>query len=80
MEICVFAMTQWVYFTYNYPSPEPFFHNLYGKIMGDHIYHKWLSYDGDWNRLFVELDRENQAKIAEWIYNNYHGMDSRRPK
>ena len=79
LEIGVFSITQWVYFTYNYPSPEPFFDNVFGHL-GRHLYNKWESYNNDWNRLFVELDRENQQKLAAWIVANYHGVDSRRPQ
>ena len=80
LEMCVFAITQWVYFTYNYPEPKPMFKQIFGERMGAHIYAKWIAYGCDFNRLYTELDRENQTILAKWIIDNYHGMDSRRPK
>lgn len=79
LEIGVFSITQWVYFTYNFPEPEPFFKEVFGNL-GQHIYDKWESYHYNWNRLFVELDSKNQQKLAAWIVANYHGVDKRRPK
>lgn len=81
LEMSVFAITQWVYFTYNYPSPKELFENVYGKgNLADHIYHKWLDYKCNWGELFCALDREKQQKLAAWVIENYHGIDSRRPK
>lgn len=80
LEMCVFTITQWVYFTHNYPEPQKMFVEIYGNNLGSHIYSKWLSYDGNFNVLFCNLDSECQAKLARYVVENYHGVDARRPK
>lgn len=78
METGIFNITQWVYFTFNYPEPKKMFAEIFGSL-SDHIYNKWLSYDCNFNLLFTELDRECQRKLARYVIDNYHGVDSRRP-
>lgn len=78
MEMGIFNITQWVYFTFNYPEPKQMFAEVFGSL-SDHIYNKWLSYGGNFNRLFAELDRECQRKLAKYVIDNYHGVDGYKP-
>ena len=50
MEMGIFNITQWVYFTFNYPEPKRMFDEIFGSL-SDHIYNKWLSYGMNFNRL-----------------------------
>lgn len=78
MEMGIFNITQWVYFTFNYPEPKRMFDEIFDSL-SDHIYNKWLSYGGNFNRLFAELDRECQRKLAKYVIDNYHGVDGYKP-
>lgn len=78
MEMGIFNITQWVYFTFNYPEPKRMFDEIFGSL-SDHIYNKWLSYGMNFNRLFAELDRECQRKLAKYVIDNYHGVDGYKP-
>lgn len=80
MEEKIFTIVQWVYFTYNFPSPQSLCKQIWGDTaLADHIYHKLVSYDMNFNRLFCELSRDNQRLLANWVIEHYHGVDSRRP-
>lgn len=76
----IYSITQWVFFTYNYPEPEPFFKELFGEDLGAHIYDKWMGYNCNWNFLFTSLDIGDRQKLADWVSENYQGMSSFRPE
>jgi hypothetical protein len=71
-------MAKIIYFGYNYP------HDFVTKIWGDnnigqHLQNKFLGYYKDvgagaaFFKFFVNLDRENQQKLEEFISTNYRG-------
>ena len=68
------AIALWVYFGFNFPDPKPMFITIYGENLGTHIYNKWVQYDGNFNKLFVELTITNQKKLMKYILNNYKGI------
>ena len=74
------AIINFAYFTYNFPYNfiELCWEN--DNII-NHLKNKLSSYaqngvisSKDFIRFFLELDRENQIKLAEWININYKGI------
>lgn len=69
------AVRQWIYFTFNFHYPKEIFENIWGEILGQHFYHKLVSYDYDFNRLYVEMTPDHQDELIRWVMENYHGVD-----
>lgn len=69
----------YVYFAYNFPSD--FIKRAWGNEpnMIEHLesefagYYKQYGANGVMNKFYVELDRENQKILEDWIMANYHG-------
>ena len=68
------AIRKWVYWTFNYFEPAKFVRDIWGDgFLADHILQKFHSYDNNMCRLYCELDRENQEKLATYVMENYKG-------
>lgn len=82
MEIAVQAIRQFVYFTYNYPSPRQICEGVWGdqKLLCEHLYKKLVGYmenskyESALNRFYIELSVSHQHELAEWIVRNYDGV------
>lgn len=63
------AINKWIFFTFNYPYD--FINRIWGKNnwLADHIKEK---FDGNMNRLYCELDKENADKLLSWVLENYN--------
>ena len=68
------AIHKWVYWSFNYFEPAKFVRDIWGDgFLADHILQKFHSYGNDMNRLYCELDRENQEKLAIYVMEKYKG-------
>jgi hypothetical protein len=74
------AIINFAYFTANFP-PDFIAECWSGEeILINHLKSKLRSSDGqvismgDFMRFFLDLDRTNQIKLANWIDNNYEGV------
>ena len=78
------AIIKWQYWLYNHGDPKVLLVELFGENLGNHFYGKFRSKcvtfnDNTWMAwvdLFMEMTTDNQAKLAEWVCENYHGADN----
>ena len=73
------AIRKFVYYGYNFNNPRQMCEEIWGSgpgSLGQHLYSKLAGYNFDMARFYVELSSDNQDKFAEWVVNNYHGVDS----
>lgn len=74
------AIINFAYFTCNFPydfielcwKDDNIINHLKNKLSG-YAKNGCISSKG-FIKFFLELDRENQTKLAEWINNNYKGI------
>jgi hypothetical protein len=43
--------------------------NIFGNVMGTHLYEKWLFYDQNIIEFIYNLDDENTQKLFEYLLN-----------
>ena len=75
---------KWQYWLYNHDDIQETFRQVYPQWLADHFYAKFKGkcerYQGNtWMALvdlFMEMSMDNQAKLAEWVCENYHGVDN----
>lgn len=62
------AINKWIFFTFNYPWD--FLDKVWGynEILKSHLRKK---FDGDMNKFYCELDKENSDKLLTWVIENY---------
>ena len=78
MRTAINAIRTFVYFGYNYSNPNQMCEEIWGSgpgSLGQHLYSKLVGYDFNMSKFFCELSLDNQDKFAEWIMENYHGVD-----
>lgn len=65
------AINKWIFFTMNYPYY--FIETIWGNgtLIAKHIREKFNEYNGNMNRLYCELDKENSDKLLTWVIENY---------
>lgn len=78
------AIIKYQYWLYNHADPKETLIAVFGEWLGNHFYGKfntkcktfnentWMA----WVDLFMEMSMDNQAKLAEWVCENYHGVDN----
>ena len=78
------SIIKWQYWLYNHADIEETFNEVFGNYLGTHFYNKFDAkcerFQGNtWMALvdlFMEMSMDNQAKLAEWVCENYHGVDN----
>lgn len=78
------AIIKWQYWLYYHGDIEETFRAIYPQWLADHFYAKFdgkcKRFDGNtWMALvdlFMEMSIDNQALLAEWVTNNYNGVNN----
>ena len=73
------AIIKWQYWLYNHGDIKEIFHEIWPGLLADHFYAKFLHFCEKYNNytnfalltLFMEMSRENQKKLAEYVVKNY---------
>lgn len=73
------AIIKWQYWLYNHGDIKEIFHEIWDTNLADHFYSKFLHFCEKNNNytnfalveLFMELSRDNQEKLTEWVLTNY---------
>jgi len=66
------AIRVWCYWCSNYGDPKVWIYEIWGKIMGDHLYVKFTkTCDCDMTRFYRELSNDNQEKLSLYVLTNY---------
>ena len=79
----VIAIIKWQYWLYNHGEPKQILQECFPDIW-QHFYDKFNHYANKtgntafaWSYLFMDLSTDRQEKFAEWVCQNYHGIDRR---
>ncbi|MCR5820734.1 MAG: hypothetical protein K6F94_07325 [Bacteroidaceae bacterium] len=75
----IFAMEKMMYFFTNHGPAEEVVRSIWTGIEADHFMGKLKACDYSFSEFFYELSADNQEKFCQYILDNYHGMDSRKP-
>ncbi len=75
----IFAMEKMMYFFTNHGPAEEVVRNIWTGIEADHFMDKLKACDYSFAEFFYELSADNQEKFCQYILDNYHGIDSRKP-
>ena len=78
------AIIKWMYWLYNHEDIRETFEQIYEKWLAIHFYNKFDAKCKKYREdtcsalvdLFMEMSMDNQAKLAEWVCENYHGVDN----
>lgn len=78
------SIIKWQYWLYNHADPKETLITVFGEWLGNHFYGKFNAKCKTFNEntfvawvdLFMEMSMDNQAKLAEWVCENYHGVDN----
>lgn len=67
------AVHRWIKWTFNYSTPSEWIDAIWGGTnLHEHISKKWQRYNGDMNRFYCELDKENETKLVKYVLENYN--------
>lgn len=79
----VIAIIKWQYWLYNHGEPKQILQECFPDLW-QHFYDKFNHYANKtgntafaWSYLFMDLSTDRQEKFAEWVCQNYHGVDRR---
>lgn len=77
------SIIKWQYWLCNHDDPKETLIAVFGEWLGNHFYGKFNAYANKygntafaWVELFMEMSIDNQAKLAEWVCENYKGIDN----
>lgn len=77
------AIIKWQYWLFNHDNPKEIIETVFPDL-SNHLYEKFKIYAYEyqntafaWARWFMDLSRDRQDKFAEYILQNYHGVDNR---
>jgi len=75
---CRTYLEKFLFWTQNYTDPLSVFHQVYGKVMGDHFYSKFEGYYENYRgmamvRLWFDMTEDYREKLERWIMQNYTG-------
>lgn len=67
------AVNKWIYWCYNYSSPEVWIKAIWGDCgLRDHIMKKWEKCRCDSNLFYSNLDSVNREKLVRYVLENYN--------
>lgn len=79
----IIAIIKWQYWLFNHGEPKEIIKSVFPDLW-EHLYDKFEHYANKtgntafaWSYLFMDLSFDRQEKLAEWVMNNYHGVDRR---
>ncbi len=76
------SIIKWQYWLYNHGPAKQVLVEVFGEHLGNHFNSKF-EYFADkyqhtalaWSKLFMEMSTGNQELLADWVCQNYHGVD-----
>lgn len=77
------AIIKWQYWIFNHGDMREIIATVFPEL-SSHLYDKWLALANFYQNTadatihwFMDLSSERQERIAEWVSQNYHGIDGR---